>query len=298
MSIKHGLRTLGESSEPVNIEVSQQISGVRQWYNLIAANFTHRYDGLDGIFWKCFEEDLALELLGGVKTRILDMGCGSGRLATSLGRLAYEVVGIDISEEMIALARNRPHSANVQYEVMDATRTSFQSGYFDAVISLGMFEYLEDPTPFLQEIGRVLRPGGRLVFTCHSTGGQGFYRWWTLPGRIQTKFRNVIRPTYSDSASSLYFGYPRSLWERLCPKAKHPLPFVQHCLRSQGFERIDYRGFLYPPSTSLFYSAACVPIRSFSAAGMNAAWRLDRWLGKVRTRANATVVMFAAWKSS
>ena len=113
--------------------------------------------------------------------RILDVGCGPGRHAHALGRLGYEVVGVDISERFVALAReNAPEGAAVRFERADARALEFDSE-FDAVISLcqgafglsgggpvGEAATLDPDRAVLDGMARALRPGGRLALTAFS----------------------------------------------------------------------------------------------------------------------------------
>ncbi|HKR64717.1 MAG TPA: class I SAM-dependent methyltransferase, partial [Thermoanaerobaculia bacterium] len=120
----------------------QAVHGVRDWYNEIAVEFERRYEGAGGDFWRVFEESLAFELLGNPGRRILDLGCGPGRLSKSLSQRAPFVLATDIAIAMVALAQRTKPAPNVHYCVMDATRLALKPGTIDEVISLGMFEYL------------------------------------------------------------------------------------------------------------------------------------------------------------
>jgi SAM-dependent methyltransferase len=112
--------------------------------------------------------------------RILDVGCGPGRHAHSLGRRGFEVVGIDISERFITLARgNTPPGSDVTFERADARSLTF-AAEFDAVISLcqGAFGLsaggVAEPIRFdpdravLDGMATALRPGGRLALSAFS----------------------------------------------------------------------------------------------------------------------------------
>jgi 2-polyprenyl-3-methyl-5-hydroxy-6-metoxy-1,4-benzoquinol methylase len=87
--------------------------------------------------------------------RILDVGCGSGRYSVELARQGAQVVGVDFSEEMLTMARERAEGA----EVTD--RTTFISGdfttwapetdeRFDAAFAMGVLDYVDDATRFLE----------------------------------------------------------------------------------------------------------------------------------------------------
>jgi SAM-dependent methyltransferase len=110
--------------------------------------------------------------------RVLDVGCGPGRHAHALARRDIEVVGVDISERFIALARETaPAGAPVTFERADARALRFASE-FDAVISLcqGAFGLsggagagsLDPDRAVLDGMARALRPGGRLALSAFS----------------------------------------------------------------------------------------------------------------------------------
>jgi len=125
------------------------------------------------------EVDFLVDCLGlAPGARILDVGCGPGRHAHALGRRGFEVVGIDISERFIALAREAtPAGLAVTFERVDARALSFD-GEFDAVISLcqGAFGLsggagvtsLDPDRAVLDGIARALRPIGRLALSAFS----------------------------------------------------------------------------------------------------------------------------------
>ena len=120
----------------------------------------------------------ALDL--GPGARVLDVGCGPGRHANALAARGFEVVGVDISERFIALARqNSPPGTSVTFERADARSLAFDSE-FDAVISLcqGAFGLsgggddvvtaLDPDRAVLEGMARALRPGGRLALSAFS----------------------------------------------------------------------------------------------------------------------------------
>lgn len=93
----------------------------------------------------------------GDANRILDIGSGIGAIEE---RLDSDIVGIDASSAMLKEASQRTDN---QYVVGDAATLPLYGETFDAVISVTCIEFLEDYRAVIDEVSRVLRPGGRFV---------------------------------------------------------------------------------------------------------------------------------------
>jgi SAM-dependent methyltransferase len=157
----------------------------RHWFEDVADHLGSAY--LRYSFTKGTDQEVeflvdALGLAPGA--RILDIGCGPGRHAHALGRRGFEVVGVDISERFVALAREAaPAGALVTFERADARALRFDTE-FDAVISLcqGAFGLsggpgagesaegapLDPDRAVLGGMARALKAGGRLALSAFS----------------------------------------------------------------------------------------------------------------------------------
>ena len=93
--------------------------------------------------------------------RLLEIGCGGGLLLRDAVAPGAELTGIDHSEEMVALARERAPGAEVV--LASAERLPFPDASFSAVAMSVVFFFLEDPVAVLEECRRVLARGGRLA---------------------------------------------------------------------------------------------------------------------------------------
>lgn len=98
--------------------------------------------------------------------KVLDVACGTGefeRLILSENP-SQQIVGVDISEKMIELARQKLQSyANVDFQLASVATLPFDDASFDTVISANSFHYFDDPNVALNEMKRVLKPNGNLI---------------------------------------------------------------------------------------------------------------------------------------
>lgn len=101
--------------------------------------------------------------------RILDVGCGHGKLSRKLAMEgAKEVEGIDIAESSIAYANALQASQpvdNLRLRLQSVYELDFPDQHFDAVVSQVVFEHIDDVPRALAQIYRVLKPGGSFYFT-------------------------------------------------------------------------------------------------------------------------------------
>ena len=130
------------------------------------------YDGLTRILLSPLFRGFAADIEATVQApaTILEVGCGPGHLANILADASgYKVTGLDLDPEMVERARvNAQRAANAAgneatFVVGDAAALPFADASFDLVLSTFSMHHWSDPAAGLQEIGRVLRPGGRVL---------------------------------------------------------------------------------------------------------------------------------------
>lgn len=97
--------------------------------------------------------------------RVLEVGCGTGRLLQELLPRGYLLHGVDASEGMLSVARERFASAGgAVLDIADATHMPFQDSSFDAAYSILVVNLIPDYRKMLREVARILEPGGVFVF--------------------------------------------------------------------------------------------------------------------------------------
>jgi SAM-dependent methyltransferase len=144
--------------------------------------------------------------------RVLDVGCGSGRIAEFvLDAGAAEYLGIDFSDEMLELSRERlaRYGDRVELVLGDFLAVPIDRR-FDLVLALGLFDYLPHPERFARRMAELCAPGGCMVGS--------FPKWSLLKGPI----RKV-----------------RYEWLGDCPIFDYPPSELERMLRSSGFERVE-----------------------------------------------------------
>ncbi len=102
---------------------------------------------------------------------VLELGCGYGRVALRLAERAKSVVGVDVAEESLALARTLAGpDTSCEFALMDALHMSFAEGSFDVVVCIqnGICAFGISQSALMREALRVVRPGGRLILSTYS----------------------------------------------------------------------------------------------------------------------------------
>jgi phosphatidylethanolamine/phosphatidyl-N-methylethanolamine N-methyltransferase len=111
---------------------------------------------------------------------ILDVGVGTG-LELPLFDAKVNLVGVDLSEPMLRRAQSRVAKQHLRQVaglcVMDATRLAFPSAHFDAVVAPYVLTVVPDPAATLDELARVVKPGGEIVLVNHVGAESGPIAW-------------------------------------------------------------------------------------------------------------------------
>jgi ubiquinone/menaquinone biosynthesis C-methylase UbiE len=161
----------------MNLDYAQfLLNKTQRDYNIIAKQFANTRE--------LIRQDIK-ELVKLVKPRdrILDSGCGSGRLYQALKNKPVDYVGIDISEELIKIAQQK--NPGGKFLVTDSLSLPFENNFFNKVFSIAVLHHLpskELRLKYLKEAYRVLKPGGLLVL-----------RVWNLFRAKKGGWKNILK---------------------------------------------------------------------------------------------------------
>ena len=135
----------------------------QDWYQADAV--AEEYDDVrfsgGGVLIDRREKEAVLSALGPIKEghRVLEVACGTGRFTTMLADQGADIVGLDISREMLEQGREKTAAAGlsdtVEFMRGDASRLPFPDDHFDSVVAMRFFHLMDDPEPFMQELRRV-----------------------------------------------------------------------------------------------------------------------------------------------
>jgi SAM-dependent methyltransferase len=155
--------------------------------------------------------------------RVLDLGCGTGRLAIRLAAAGHLVTGIDPSPASLSAAHRKPGAARVTWTL--GTASAAPQAAFDIVLMTGhVAQFLiaeQEWTDTLEAVWRALVPGGRLAFHAYDPGARVWERWNATDSR-----RNV---TLSDGADV-------HIWTDINERTADVVSYSQHYRFSDGTE--------------------------------------------------------------
>lgn len=184
--------------------------------------------------------------------RLLDLGCGTGRLLIEFARRGHEVVGVDLSESMLREARSRAEAARVRVSLLHANLVELDclaDHSFDQAAclfsTLGMVLGEESRRRAIGHVHRVLRPGGRFVLHVHNRG----FNVWHRVGRswlVRDAWRRLRgRSDAGDYAMPVHQGVA-GLTLHLFGRRE-----ILRLLRAAGFQVVAVRPLGFGPGARL-----------------------------------------------
>ncbi|WP_434132317.1 bifunctional 2-polyprenyl-6-hydroxyphenol methylase/3-demethylubiquinol 3-O-methyltransferase UbiG [Methylocaldum sp. GT1BB] len=100
--------------------------------------------------------------------RVVDVGCGGGILSEGLARAGAEVVGIDLAEELLDVAKSHADESGIGVDYRRVSAEALaeaESDSFDIVTCMEMLEHVPDPASVVRACAKLVKPGGRVFFS-------------------------------------------------------------------------------------------------------------------------------------
>jgi ubiquinone/menaquinone biosynthesis C-methylase UbiE len=247
------------------------VRGAAQKWNAMYAGTTAKLDEYNFRQRRDITVDYVLRVVQ-PGARVLDLGCGAAPVLSALRQHGVVCMGLDYAPDMLDYARDRLQARGLETSNLllgDCRRLPFRTASFDVVVCLGVISYVEEKEHVLQEIRRILKPGGTVIISC----------------------RNRFNPVLSDPiAFSKHVGKillrrtapaPFSIGQGLDPRA------VTARMVAHGFRFVQFRGIGFGPfclwKRPLFGDQTSIAIsqtltRVFATSHMHGAFR---WLTDV-----------------
>lgn len=105
-----------------------------------------------------------IDKINNKKLKVLDIGCGNGNISNQLGELGHLVLGIDISEEAINVAKKKNKLINVEFKAISAEELTVNEK-FDVIVCSEVIEHLNNPELIIQALKKLLSEKGVLIIT-------------------------------------------------------------------------------------------------------------------------------------
>jgi SAM-dependent methyltransferase len=166
-------------------------------YDEFAAEFANR--AAEGAYNALYDRPAVLEAAGEMEGfRVLDLGCGPGLYAAEMTSKGATVVGVDESQEMVRLARESVPTARFEIHDLNQSLDWLEDQSFDLAVMALVIHHLDNRRLVLDEVHRLLRPGGRLVLSTHHPTSD----WYRLGGsyfevgRVTEIWQDKLRVQY------------------------------------------------------------------------------------------------------
>jgi 2-polyprenyl-6-hydroxyphenyl methylase/3-demethylubiquinone-9 3-methyltransferase len=165
--------------------------------------------------------------------RLLDVGCGAGLMSEAAAKLGLQVTGVDASAELIEAAHEhaRQSGVSITYQQGETGALVKNGKTFDVVLALEVIEHVENPAQFVDDLAKLVTPGGLLILSTLNRSAKGF-----LLGIVGAEY--VLRWLPAGTHDWRKFVKPSELAAQV---------------EEKGLAVTDIMGLCYSPFTRRFY---------------------------------------------
>jgi SAM-dependent methyltransferase len=175
-----------------------------------------------GLHWNDYLPDALKQSYFKGKTG-LDVGCGFGRHIIQAAKSGAEMVGIDLSEAVVAAYKNTKDLPNIHIIQGDIYSLPFREGTFDFIYSLGVLHHLPNPQEGFKAVVKLLGPKQDVFIWCYDNEKPQKNAMYEFIRRFTTKlsYRNLYYATFLAAVGvKLFLNYPELLLKKLGLKDK------------------------------------------------------------------------------
>lgn len=227
-------------------------------YSRLASIYDYVMRHVDYAHWTDYVESL-LQRHGLAPSRVLDLACGTGSLAVEFWKRGYQVAGADACEEMLAVAREKVRMVGCDIPFYHKSLLGLKGlSRFEWVLclydSINYLMTLEEVSRALEEIHRVVEPGGLFIFDiCTETNSLRYFR--DMTDKDRGSGFSYIRRSYYDrgiqfNRFEIHFAATHeAVWE-VHQQRIYPLSDIERVIEASSFQAEGaYGGFgLLPPN--------------------------------------------------
>ncbi len=133
-------------------------------FDRIADSYDSWYNSARGKIYDRFEKQSVDRLLAGVSkhSRLLEVGCGTGQWSRYFSDKGFDVTGIDISSEMIKIAKQK-YIPSSHFEIADGRNLPFEDESFDGAAAITVLEFTTEPEKIVSEMVRCVKKKGVII---------------------------------------------------------------------------------------------------------------------------------------
>lgn len=178
------------------------MKNIEKYYNLISSKYDTATSNFEWIVPNKIKELLEKYNLLCDNLEVLELGVGTGQVIEIFKKNNCKIVGVDISEEMLSLAKQKnPQIEIIKHDINDGIIDLFKKDYFDLVISGGVLEFIEDIEKLIGEVYQINKKNGYFIFT---------YELLIYDNKFQNKKSQENSEGYSEKSDTQFKLYRRS----------------------------------------------------------------------------------------